>query len=124
MKNMPKLVIALLLIVPVFFAQDLVSIIHGTIKQIDKATKTVVIKTADGTEHTIKVTDDATIHGTKEGFDGLKEGSEVVARCTVEGTEKTADDIGKVAGAGTEKGAKITAYYTEDAGKKIAHFFA
>jgi cytoskeletal protein RodZ len=171
MKIILKLVITILLIVPILYAQDLVSIIHGTVKKIDKTTKTVVIKTADGTEHTIKITDAATIHGTKEGFDGLKEGSEVVARCTVKGTEKTADDIGKVSkdgmkvtkgtitkidkttktvvvksadgtektfeytdtaakdmgkavGAGAEKGAKVTVYYTEDAGKKTAHFFA
>jgi hypothetical protein len=30
-----------------------------------------------------------------------------------------AEDIGK----GTEKGTKVTVYYTEDAGKKVAHFF-
>ncbi len=24
---------------------------------------------------------------------------------------------------GTEKGAKVTVYYTEEAGKKVAHFF-
>src|SRR5215469_7067934 len=42
-------------------AQDLVSIIHGTVKKVDKDTKTVVVKTADGTEHTIKVADRATV---------------------------------------------------------------
>ena len=31
--------------------------------------------------------------------------------------------MGKAVGKGTEKGTKITMYYTEDAGKKIAHFF-
>jgi preprotein translocase subunit YajC len=81
-----------------------VSIVHGTVKKVDKSTKTVVVKAADGTEHTIKVADQATIHGTKEGFDGLKEGSEVVARYTVKGTEKTADDLGKVG----KDGMKVT----------------
>ena len=136
----------------------------------DKATKTVVVKTADGTEHTIKVTGDTAYKGTKEGLDGLKEGTEVVARTTgkgvdetgveigkigkdsvkvtkgtivkvdsgaktvvvktADGTEKTFDftenagkDMGKAVGAGTEKGAKVTVYYTEESGKKIAHFF-
>ena len=42
-------------------------------KKVDKSTKTVVVKAADGTEHALKVADQATIHGTKEGFDGLKE---------------------------------------------------
>jgi hypothetical protein len=63
-------------------AQDVVSVVHGTVKKVDSATKTVVVKTADGTEHTIKVTGDTAYKGTKEGLDGLKEGTEVVARTT------------------------------------------
>jgi VCBS repeat-containing protein len=63
----------------VCIAQDLVSVVHGTVKKVDKATKTVVVKTADGTEQTIKVAGDATVSGTKEGVDGIKEGSEFVA---------------------------------------------
>lgn len=171
MKRLSQVILAFTLAMTVCFAQDVVSIIHGTVKKVDESTKTVVVKTADGTEHTIKVADQATVHGTKEGFDGLKEGSEVVARYTAKGTEKTADDIGKVGkdgmkvtkgtvtkidkgtkmvvvksadgtekafeysddaakdlgketGMGVEKGAKVTVYYTEEAGKKIAHFFA
>jgi len=167
----PILILILPFVLTICAAQDLVSIIHGTIKKVDKDTKTVVVKTADGTEHAIKVTDQATIHGTEHGFDGLKEGSEVVVRCTEKGADKTADDLGKVGkdgmkvtkgtitkvdkgtktvvlksadgtektfeytdnaakdmgkavGAGSEKGAKVTVYYTEEAGKKIAHFFA
>jgi preprotein translocase subunit YajC len=152
-------------------AQDLVSVIHGTIKKVDKDTKTVVVKTTDGTGHTIKVTDQATVHGTEQGFDSLKEGSEVVVRCSEKGADKTADDLGKIgkdgmkvtkgtitkvdkdtktvvvksadgtersfeytddsakdlgkaAGKGTKKGSKATVYYTEEGGKKVAHFFA
>jgi len=151
-------------------AQDVVSFMHGTVKKVDKATKTVVVKTKDGTEHTVKVASDDTVKGTKGGFDGIKEGSEVVVRSTGKGAEATADAIGKVGkdgmkvtkgtvekvddgtktvvvksadgtektfeytgselkdsgqavGKGTEKGAKITVYYTEETGKKIAHFF-
>jgi hypothetical protein len=58
-------------------AQDLVSIIHGTVTKVDKATKTVAVKTADGTEQTVKVRDQAVVHGSKDGFDGLKTGSDV-----------------------------------------------
>jgi hypothetical protein len=171
MKRLWQVILVFALGSTVCAAQDVVSIVHGTVKKVDKATKTVVVKSEDGTEHTIKVTDQATVHGTKEGFDGLKEGSEVVARCTVNGTEKTADDLGKIGkdgmkvtkgtitkidkgsktivvksgdgsekafeytdsaakdmgravGEGTEKGARVTVYYTDEAGKKIAHFFA
>src|SRR5271155_4504823 len=77
-------------------AQDVVSFIHGTVKKVDHATKTIVAKTADGAEHTIKVTDDATVKGTKESFDGLKVGTEVVARTTGESVEEGAVEVGKV----------------------------
>jgi len=165
MKKLWQLIFVGTLGLTVCLAQDVVSIVHGTVKKVDKSTKTVVVKAADGTEHTIKVADQATIHGTKKGFDGLKEGSEVVARYTVKGTEKTADelgtvgkdgmkvtkgtvtkidkgaktmvvksadgtekafeytdnaakDVGKETGKGIDQGAKVTVYYTEEAGKK------
>jgi arginine repressor len=171
MKNFGRLAICLILGTGLCVAQDLVSIIHGTIRKVDKATKTIVVKTADGTEHTVKVAGDDTIKGTKDGFDGLKEGTVVVARTTgkgvdesavevgkvskdgfkattgtitkfdkdtktvvvktADGTEKTfelsgkaLDDAGKATGKGVAKGAKVTVYYTEEAGKKTAHFIA
>lgn len=166
MKSLWQLIVTFALVSTACFAQDVVSVVHGTVKKVDKASKTVVVKTADGTEHAIKVTDQATVHGTKEGFDGLKEGSEVVARCTAKGAEETADELGKIGkdgikvtkgtvtkidkdtktvvvksadgtektfdytghavedvGKGGEKGAKVTVYYTEEAGKKIVNFF-
>jgi len=53
-----------------------------------------------------------------------------VAVKTADGTEQTfklsghaAADAGKDIGKGTEKSAKVTVYYTEEAGKKTAHFF-
>ncbi len=170
MGKLGRLAVCLTLASVVCLAQDVVSFVHGTVKKVDKATKTVVIKTADCTEHTVKVTGDTTVKGTQEGIDGLKEGTEVVARTTgkgvdetgiaiarvgkdsmkvtkgtiekvdqgtktvvvkaADGTDKTFNytddagkDIGKAVGAGTEKGAKVTVYYTEEAGKKVAHFF-
>ena len=158
-------------------ADDVVSAVHGTITKVDSASKTIVVKTKDGTEHTIHVVDktavygaDKTAEGAKDSVNGLKEGSEVVAHYTVKGTDKTAVEVDRVgkggvhavegtvtkvgeggktvtvktadgtertfdvvghdtkvaavgAGKGTEKGAKVTVYYTEKAGKKIAHFF-
>jgi hypothetical protein len=62
-----------MLALTVCVAQGVVSVIHGTVKKIDKSIKTVVVKTADGTEHTVKVTDSAVVHGSDEGFDGLKD---------------------------------------------------
>jgi hypothetical protein len=70
-----------------------VKVTKGTILKIDNGTKTVVLKAADGAEKTFDFTDNS---------------------------EK---DMGKAVGAGTEKGAKVTVYYIEETGKKIAHFF-
>lgn len=170
MSKLGSMAICTILAAGICFAQDVVSVVHGTVTRVDNTTKTVVVKTADGTEHAIKISGDTTYKGTKEGFDGLKEGTEVVARTTGKGVEetgveigkvgkdslkvtegtvtkidegtktvvvKTADgtektfeytgnagkDVGKAVGKGTEKTAKVTVYYTEEAGKKIAHFF-
>ena len=170
MGKLGRLVVCVLAAAFISMAQDAVSVVHGTVTKVDSATKTVVVKTADGTEHTIKVTGDTTYNGTKEGLDGIKEGSEVVVHETRKGTEETGLEIGKVGkgsvevakgtvekvddgtktvvvktadgtektfeytatagkdmgeavGSGTKKGAKVTVYYTEESGKKIAHFF-
>lgn len=65
----------------------------GTVTDIDRGGKTIAVKTADGTVQTFKLADDAAV------------------------------DAGKNVGKATEKSAKVTVYYTEDAGKKIVHFF-
>ena len=43
--------------------EDLLHIVKGTVKSVDKGTKTMVVKTSDGTEHTIKWTDKTTVEG-------------------------------------------------------------
>lgn len=67
--------------------------VDGTVSKVSDDGKTVVVKAADGTEHTFKVA----------GHD----------------TADAAKEIGK----GADKSAKVTVYYTESAGKKVAHFF-
>ena len=42
-------------------AQDVVSAVEGTVKRVDAATKVVVVKTTDGTEHTFHLADDLAI---------------------------------------------------------------
>jgi arginine repressor len=171
MRKLIYLAVGALLATGMCMADDVVSFLHGTIKKVDHSTKTIVVKTADGTEHTVKVASDTTVKGTKGGFDGLKEGSEVVARTTGKGAEETAADVGKVgkdglkvtkgtvekfdkeaktivvktadgtektfevsgkavedagrdSGKGVAKGAKISVYYAEEGGKKVAHYFS
>lgn len=156
-----------------FAADDVVSAVAGTVKAVDKGAKTVVVKTADGTEHTFKFVGrtmahgaEATAGGTKDAFLAMKEGDEVVVHYTVKGTVKTAEELDHVGkdglkvtvvavksvdhgaktvtvktaegaeetyhltgnavretGKGLEKAGKVTIYYTEEGGKKIAHFF-
>jgi hypothetical protein len=92
-----------LLVFAVYAADDVVSAIHGTITKLDSATKTMVVKTKDGTENTVHFVDktavwgaDKTAAGTKDVFKGLKEGSEVVVHYSVKGTEKTATEVDRV----------------------------
>jgi hypothetical protein len=176
-KFLSAAVLAAFFAVMVVAADDAVSAIHGVVTKVDSAAKTIVVKTKDGTEHTIHFVDKTVVKGgeavgtgAKDTFQGVKEGSEVVAHYTVTGTEKTAVEVDKVGkdgmksmegvvtkvgeggktitvkaadgtertfdvvghdtkvaavdtGKGTEKGAKVTVYYTESAGKKVVHFF-
>ena len=82
-------------------AEDVVHAVSGIVKSVDKTTKTVVVKTSDGTEHTIKWTDQTTVKGTDatgkaiaagsvDTYDGLKEGAKVSVKYTENGGEKTA----------------------------------
>jgi hypothetical protein len=156
-----------------FAADDVSSAVVATVKTVDHGTKTVVVKTKDGTESTIRYTGrtishgaEATAKGTQDAFEGVKEGDEVVVHYTEKGGVKTAEEVDHVGkeglkmseaavksidrgaktvtvktadgaeatyhvsdralketGRGLEKGGKVTVYYTEDAGKKVAHFF-
>jgi hypothetical protein len=177
MKIITRLVLALSLICMAYAADDVVSAVHGSVEKIDSATKTIVVKTGDGTMHTLHFAGTTTVHGAdataagaKDSWKGIEKGSEVVAHYTKRGAEdtaveidkvgkgglkvtegtvktidrggkvlvvKTADgteetfvltghaaaDAGKGIAAGSEKGAKVVVYSTEEAGKKIAHFF-
>ena len=82
-------------------AEDVVHAVSGIVKSVDKDTKTIVIKTSDGTEHTIKWTDKTSVKGVDatgkaiaagsvDTYEGLKEGSKVSVKYTEKGGEKTA----------------------------------
>jgi hypothetical protein len=82
-------------------AEDVVHAVSGIVKSVDKDTKTMVVKSSEGTEHTIKWTEKTTVKGAKETgkgvdagtmdtYDGLKEGSKVTVKYTEKGGEKTA----------------------------------
>jgi hypothetical protein len=176
-KLLQFLAVLSLVVFSVRAADDVVSAVHGTITKLDSGSKTIVVKTKDGTEQTVHFVDktavwgaDKTAAGAKDSFKGLSEGSEVVVHYTEKGGEKTATEVDKVgkdglkfvdgtvekvgkdgkivvvkAADGTEhtfdvaghdtadaakgigkaanKTGKVTVYYSEEGGKKVAHFF-
>jgi Cu/Ag efflux protein CusF len=78
--------------------EDMVHVISGVVKHVDKDAKTMVVKTADGTEHTVKWTGKTSWEGTKDTGKGIKEGSQVSVKYTEKAGEKTAvgvKDVGK-----------------------------
>lgn len=83
-------------------AKDLVHEIQGVVKSVDKDSKTMVVKTEDGTEHTIKWTDKTTVKGGKDVGDSISEGTKVSVKYSEEGGEKTAVAV-KHAGKSTAK---------------------
>jgi hypothetical protein len=66
---------------------------EGTVTHLDRGAKTVTIKTTDRTDQVFRLTD------------------------------RAAEDAGKNVSEGAEESAKVTVYYTERAGRKVAHFF-
>lgn len=79
------------------FAQDVVHDVSGVMKHIDKGTKTMVVKTADGTEHTIKYTGKTSWTGTKDAGKGVAEGTQVSVKYTEKAGEKTATAVSTAA---------------------------
>src|SRR5580698_341060 len=108
-----------------FAADDVASAVVATVKTVDKGTKTVVVKTADGTEHTFHFLGrtvahgaEATAKGTKDAFEGIKEGDDVVVHYTVKGTVKTAKEIDHIGKDGM-KGAEVAVKSVDHAAKTV-----
>ena len=136
MNNLLRLGFSFLLFVAgAFGAQDVASAVQGTVKRIDADTKTIIVKTGDGTEESFQFMGRTAVHGadaaaagTKETLHGLKEGSEVAVHYTTKGTQKTAheiDDIGKSGLKATEgtvksidRGGKTLTLKTADGGEE------
>jgi hypothetical protein len=93
--------------VAMFAADDVVTAVEGTVKKVDAGSKTVVVATADGTEHTVHFVSKTSVHGwdaadagAKDGMHGVKEGSHVVVHYTVKGSEKTAQEMDRIGDGG------------------------
>lgn len=125
MKTIQNIILAVLLSSAAYAGEDVVSAVHGTIEKVDSITKTIVVKTADGTEHSMHLTDKAVVHGAhasmgtaKDSWHGLKEGTEVVVHYTREGTEDTPLEIDRVGKAGL-KASDGTIEEIDRGGKKL-----
>ena len=106
-------------------AENVASVVEGSIKKIDKSTKTMVVSTADGSEHTFHYVGKMTVKGAEEtGTDsekalhGLKEGSEVAVHYTGKGAAETAEEV-DVIGKDGLKSAEGTVKVLDRGGKKL-----
>ncbi len=83
-------------------ADEFVHVVKGVVKSVDKDAKTMVVKTADGTEHAVKWTDKTTMEGVKDTGEGIEAGTKVTVKYTEKAGEKTATGI-KAEGKATAK---------------------
>lgn len=77
---------------------DVVHVVSGIVKHVDRDGKALIVKADDGAEHFVKWTDKTTWEGIKESGKGVKEGSKVAVKYTEKAGEKTAvgiKDVGK-----------------------------
>jgi hypothetical protein len=119
-------------------AQDVVHAVDGTVKKLDSTSKTVVIETKDGTEHTFHYSSDVVVDGaqdTKKGAvdaaHGVTEGSKVVVHYTTVGGEDTVHEVDKIGDDGLkatdgtvshiDRGAKTIAVKTADGSEETFH---
>lgn len=80
-----------------WFGDKTVHATEGTVEDVGEGSKTVAVKTADGSKETFEVADHAVVN--------------------------TGKGVGRYSEQGAKKGEHVTVYYTEEAGKKIAHVF-
>lgn len=76
--------------------KDTVKVSKGSVVKTDEAAHTITVKTEDGSEETYHVAKDAAV----DSGHGVEKGSEYAAK----------------------NGEKVTVHYTEEGGKKVAHF--
>ena len=113
-------------------------ILVGEVLKLDAATKTAVVKLADGTEHTLHFVKRTAVHGVEgtaagaeDAFHGLKEGSQVAVHYSAVGTKETAEEIDNVGKDGLkatdatvthiDRGAKTIAVRTADGAAETYH---
>ncbi|MBA3601640.1 MAG: hypothetical protein H0W45_10485 [Acidobacteria bacterium] len=89
-----------------YLGRETPKVMEGTIKATDRGARTVVVKTGEGVEETLDLSEHAVVDSGK----GIVDAAKFTAKETKEGTKAT------------EEGAKVTVHYTEEGERKIAHF--
>jgi hypothetical protein len=113
-------------------------ILVGEVLKLDAATRTAVIKLADGTEHTLHFVQRTAVHGTEgaaagagDVFHGLKQGTQVAVHYSAVGTKETAEEVDNVGKEGLkatdatvthiDRGAKTMVIKTADGTEETYH---
>ena len=74
--------------------------LEGTVDKEHSGANTILVKASDGIRHLFHVTDRTTVHGVREvddSLNGLTHGSRVVVHYAVDGGEKTAVEVDRIA---------------------------
>jgi len=94
------IVISLFTLAGILGATEPPASVEGVVTRIDRTAKTVVVKAADGTEHTMHLVGRTVVHGGNETYKGaeeagrdLQEGSQIVVHYTKQGADETAEEI-------------------------------
>jgi hypothetical protein len=100
-------------------------VLVGTIVDVSSAAKTVVVKAADGTEHTLRFAEHTVVHGAKDvargtvdAFHGMEKGTKVAVHYTAEGAKETADEVDKIGDDGM-KAVKVTVTHVDHTAKTV-----
>jgi hypothetical protein len=85
-------------VVSVLVAQSQIEhAVVGSVRKVDRGAKTITVKTADGSEETLKYTERTTAHGFRRGVkaagQAARGGEQVVVRYSGEGAAKTATAV-------------------------------
>ena len=118
--------ISLALCWPALAIEEQHGILVGVVLKLDAGAKTVVVKTADGTEHTLHFVKRSTVHGAEDTakgaddtFHGLKEGSEVAVDYTAKGGVETGEEFDRLGKDGL-KSTDVTVTHIDRGAKTLA----
>jgi len=122
-KKITLALVALVFAGVICFADEATDAVVGSVEKVDTGSKTMTVKTADGTEDTFKYTENTTVTGTKDAAKASdlagKSGYHFVIHYTKVGSDKVATGM-DYAGQGSWKATKGTVVGVDDAAKTVS----